>query len=116
MEYTDWLLTLKEGDEVALPDPYCRRTYKIVRIAHMTPTQLIADDALRINRVNGRVRGDRQHHRRIVAATDRIRAENRKAFLHNWVDGLWRRKPPMDVLEALKTAYDASMAIHSEVK
>lgn len=116
--YKAWLQTLKAGDEVALrTSHYDRESYGIHAIDRVTATLFVLNDSrgTRIRRNNGYVAKDRDY-RNIVEATPEVRNEQEMRLLAEWLSRLpagptngWRN-PPLNVLRALKAAYDVEVA------
>ena len=115
----EWLASLKEGDEVAIPDrSHYRRAPKIARVLKVTATQIVVKDyaiEARYNRDDGSKRGTGWG--TIMPVTDEVRAQVESAENRDWLRDITYREDkiaaiPPAVLEAMRTAYKDAMAQH----
>ena len=116
----DWLMSLKEGDEVSIPDRsrYGRAPH-ITHVIRVTATQLIVKEhamEVRYNRYDGTRRGT--GYSTLQPVTDEVRAQVKRANDCNWLRTLTMRdadieKIPPAVLEAMRDAHTNAMALHN---
>jgi hypothetical protein len=121
--YKEWLMSLKEGDEVAIPS---RGSYDrvptITRILKVTTTQLVMKEhalEVRYNRYDGTARG--RSFTKLAPVTDEVRAKIKHADNVSWLTMLTIRNErvhtiPPAVLEAMRTAYTAALASHHAMR
>ena len=119
-EYKDWLMSLKEGDEVAIPNRSSYdRTPLITRILKVTPTQLVTKEyalEVRFNRYDGSARGHSS--RKLQPVTDEIREKVKHHANRQWLTNLTVRSEyiaaiPPAVLENMRAAYHNGMGQHN---
>jgi hypothetical protein len=117
--YKEWLMSLKEGDEVAIPS---RGSYDrvptITCILKVTTTQLVMKEhalEVRYNRHDGTARG--RSFTKLQPVTDEVRAKIKHAGNVSWLTGLTIRSEnlyriPPAVLDAMRAAYVNAIAQH----
>ena len=118
--YKEWLMSLKEGDEVSIPS---RSSYDrvptITRILKVTPTQLVMKEhalEVRYNRYDGTARG--RSFTKLQPVTDEVRAKIKHHANRQWLTNLTVRSEyiaaiPPAVLENMRAAYHNGMAQHN---
>ncbi|SEH89291.1 hypothetical protein [Paraburkholderia hospita] len=115
----EWLMSLKEGDEVAIPDrSHYRRAPLITVVLKVTTTQLVVKEhamEVRYNRHDGTRRGT--GHNTLKPVTDEVRAAVKLAADREWLRDITYRDDkiaaiPPAVLEAMRAAYSSCMALH----
>jgi len=119
-QYKAWLMSLKEGDEVAIPDrTVYRRAPHITRVLKVTTTQIVVKEGVleaRYNRHDGTRRGHGFNNLKPV--TDEVRAAVKLSANREWLYNMTYRREKLDeippaVLEAMRAAYDNGMAQHN---
>jgi hypothetical protein len=115
----DWLMSLKEGDEVAIPDrSHYRRAPLITTVLKVTTTQLVVKEhavEARYNRYDGTRRGT--GHSTLQPVTDEVRAAVKLHGDREWLRDITYRDDriaeiPPAVLAAMRQAYTNGMAPH----
>ncbi len=117
--YKDWLMGLKEGDEVAIPSNRGQRAPSILRVLKITPTQIVVKEfalETRYNRFDGRKRGN--GYSRLVQVTGDVRAKVKLEENREWLESLAARREyveriPATVLEAVRKAYTESLELYA---
>ncbi|MDN7179070.1 hypothetical protein M0D69_13815 [Caballeronia sp. SEWSISQ10-4 2] len=116
----DWLMSLKEGDEVAIPDrSRYNRAPHITTVLRVTATQIVVKEyaqEVRYNRYDGTRRGT--GFATLKPVTDEVRAQVKRANDCDWLRTLTLRdadieKIPPYVLGRMRDAYNNSMALHN---
>jgi hypothetical protein len=116
----DWLMSLKEGDEVAIPDrSRYNRAPLLTRVVRVTATQLVVKEhamEVRYNRYDGTRRGT--GFATLKPVTDEVRAQVKRANDCDWLRTLTLRdadieKIPPYVLGQMRDAYIDGMALHN---
>lgn len=112
MDYLKWLRSLKAGDEFAF-DGGRYSPPEIYTVGRVTPTQIIVNEGKRLERrfcrTKGRLKGGSSY-TRIAPVTDEIRVQIELSDLRHWMTyELPSSKPSLQVLRALKKAYDESI-------
>lgn len=121
--YKDWLMSLKEGDEVSIPDrSRYNRAPLITRVLRVTPTQIVVKEyatEVRYNRYDGRRRG--AGHNTLQPVTDAARTAVKLADDRDWLRSITYRddhiaKIPPAVLASMRAAYVNGMEQHQTVQ
>lgn len=110
MDRTEWLASLKPGDEVCVPQMYGYAAH-IKTVKRLTATMIVLDDDTKYRKESGYQIGHRGwHSTSINMVTDAIRASVEHAELCQWLDSMSGRRKSLSIemLRALKAAYDAS--------
>ncbi len=114
----DWLMGLKEGDEVAIPDrSRYNRTPLITVVMRVTPTQLVVKEhATEVRYDDGTRRGT--GYTKLAQVTDEVREAVEIAENRSWLHNLTYRednvaKIPPAVLDTMRSAYTNAMALHN---
>jgi hypothetical protein len=103
-ERTEWLLSLKEGDEVATAVRYTHPArYRFARVTKLTPTQIVVGSSRYRKTDGGLVGGDSWDNEAIQEPTDTMRERNREHAdrhrLNEAKDGF--HKLPIETVRAL---------------
>lgn len=115
----EWLMSLKEGDEVAIPDrSRYNRAPLVTRVLKVTATQIVVKEhaiEARYNRYDGTRRGT--GHNTLQPVTDAVRASVKLANDRDWLRDITFRDDriaqiPPAVLDAMRVAYVSGMELH----
>jgi hypothetical protein len=108
MAYHEWLDNLKVGDKVALAcdSGWSRRTYKVLEISRMTPTQAVCFNDGRFRLKDGFVIGG--GYSQVEPVTERVLQAMEADSLRAWFSSTSRKSLEIDVLRAMRKAYDSA--------
>ena len=105
----DWSINIKPGDQVAMRRGYGYATHSILTVDRVTASQVIAGN-LRFRKDTRRLVGNSSQWESITMhpVTQEIRDAVESRELRDWLNGLLRTNQPLDVMRAMKAAYDAA--------
>jgi hypothetical protein len=110
-----WARALKPGDEVAVPGRYFGHPpYAILKVAKLTATQIVTTEdrrfALKDLYEIGVPRGGFTGRPRVEPVTQQVREAVETFSLATWLSSLvtehGRKHPPLEIMRAMKAAYD----------